>query len=360
VFLGFATSSAPAYPIYSNYSAFAQDEWRLTSRLGLSMGLRWEVNPAPGARSGNLPYTVRGDSLSTLVLAPQGTELWNTTWYNFAPRLGAAYILRKQGGWETVVRGGGGVFFDTGQQLGSIGYQGPGFSGLGSFGSLFGSPASFPVPPAQANPVIVNPPKAPYPTVFAFNPHLQLPFTLQWNASIQQALGKSQALTITYLGANARRLLQNRNLSVSKSNPSFSTVVFDGNGLTSDYNALELQFQRRLARGLQALASYTWSHSIDYGSQNGELPYLRGNSDFDVRHGFSAAFSYDLPNPSLNGFTRAVLGHWGLDDRFTARTGFPVTLNGASVLDPATAQFFRSGMYGAIQQWQGMSRRPGD
>jgi hypothetical protein len=59
-------------------------------------------------------------SPDTWTLAPQGTPLWQTTWYNFAPRLGAAYILRNTPGQETVVRGGGGVFFDTGQQLGSL------------------------------------------------------------------------------------------------------------------------------------------------------------------------------------------------------------------------------------------------
>jgi hypothetical protein len=309
------------------------------------MGLRWEVNPAPGAANGNLPYTAQGSSLSTLKLMPQGTPLWNTTWYNFAPRLGAAYVLRNNAGWETVLRGGAGVFFDTGQQLGSAGYQGAGFSAANSFGAFGGPPASFPVPPALANPIIVNPPQAPYsPAIFAFSPHLQLPFTLKWSASIQQALGKSQALTVTYLGANGRRLLEGKVVVVSPFNPNFGVVLFDGNGLTSDYNSLQAQFQRRFARGLQALASYTWSHSIDYGSQNGEFPYLRGNSDFDVRHNFSIALSYDLPNSFPNGIARAVLHGWGIDDRFTARTGFPVTLNGNSIFDPATGLFYHVGL----------------
>jgi hypothetical protein len=62
--------------------------------------------------------------------------------------------------------------------------------------------------------------------------------------------------------------------------------------------------------------------------------YQRGNCDFDVRHNLSAAFSYDLPNVGHNGFVNAVLHHWGLDDRFTARTAFPVTLSGNAT--PAT------------------------
>jgi Carboxypeptidase regulatory-like domain/TonB dependent receptor len=342
---GLAISFGPAFPVYTNFSAFAQDEWRLTPRLNLSMGLRWEVNPAPGAAKGNLPYTVQGNSLSALTLAPQGTPLWKTSWYNFAPRLGVAYVLRSAAGYETVVRGGGGVFFDTGQQLGSSGYSGDGFAaGPQLFGRLFGSPASFPLPPSQVNPVIVNPPVAPFNTIIAFPPHLQLPFTLQWNASLEQALGKSQTLTVSYVGANGRRLLEASQVNAHAFNPAFHTIVFDRNGLTSDYSALQVKFQRGLAHGLHALASYTWSHAIDYGSQDSSLPYRRGNSDFDVRHSFSSAFSYDLPNAFQNGFARAVLHHWGLDDRLTARTSFPVPLQGNLYTDLATGQQFFGGL----------------
>jgi len=343
---GSATSTAPAHPVYSNFSAFAQDEWRLSRRLNLSMGLRWEVNPAPGGAKANLPYTVQGSSLSTLTLAPQGTPLWKTTWFNFAPRLGLAYVLRDKTAWETVIRGGVGVFFDTGQQLGSFGYSGPGFSSHVSFGGLIGSSTSFPIPAAQANPAIINPPVLPFKSccVFFFSPHLQLPYTLQWNASIEQALGKSQALTISYVGANGRRLLRLTQISLSSINPNFGLSVLTDNGLTSDHNAMQVQYQRRLARGLQALASYTWAHTIDFGSRNTSFPYVRGNSDYDIRHNFSAALSYDLPNASRSAFARALLNHWGLDNRFTARTGFPVTLDGRTLTDPVTHQQFHAGL----------------
>jgi hypothetical protein len=346
VYLGFGQSNAPAFPDYTNFSAFVQDEWKLTRQLSLTMGLRWEVNPAPGAPQGNLPYTLLGNSVTSWTLAPEGTPLWRTSWYNFAPRLGVAYVLQNSTGWDTVVRGGFGVFFDSGQQQGSDGYQGVGFSAMTPFfGSLFGSPASFPVPPAQVTPPIVNPPVPPFnSSVFAFSPHLQLPYTLQWNASIEQSLGKSQALTISYVGATGRRLLEQSQIDASSFNPNLSTVFYTQNGLTSDYDALQVQYQRRLAKGFQALASYTWGHSIDYGSQNASLPYLRGDSDFDVRNNFSSAFSYDLPNAFQNRFARAVLHHWGIDDRFTARTGFPVTLQGAFSTDLATGQNYLSGL----------------
>ena len=97
-----------------------------------------------------------------MTLAPKGTPLWKTSSFNFAPRLGAAYVVRNSPRFETVLRGGGGVFFDTGRQAGSAGYTGPGLSALSLFGNYFGTSASFPAPLSQAGPPIVNPPVPPY------------------------------------------------------------------------------------------------------------------------------------------------------------------------------------------------------
>ena len=347
--LGVATAQAPSYPLYTNVSTFVEDEWKISQRLSLSMGLRWEVNPAPGAARGRLPYTVAGQSFSTLALAPQGTPLWKTPWYNFAPRLGVVYLVKSTPGWETVVRSGAGVFFDTAQQYGSNGYRGPGFSATTVFGSLVGSSGTFPQPANLVDPAIVNPPVPPYTTTYSYPTHLQLPYTLQWNASLQQALGKAQAVTISYVGANGRRLLEEDQFDISAVNSNFNNVLFERNGLASYYNSLQLQYQRRLSDGLQALASYTWSHSIDYGSQNATLPYLRASSDFDVRHSFSAAVSYDLPRPFGKRVAGALLNRWGLDDRFSVRTGFPVPLQGNVQTDQATGQQF----YGGLDQIPG-------
>src|SRR6266436_692658 len=63
----------------------------------------------------------------------------------------------------------------------------------------------------------------------------------------------------------------------------FPIVEFYPSGVTSDYQALQIEFQRHMSHGLQALAAYTWSHSIDYGSNDAANPLIRGNSDFDVR-----------------------------------------------------------------------------
>jgi len=344
------TVNGPAYPLYKNFSAFAQDEWKVSSRLNLSLGLRWDVNPPPGVTQGVRPYTIAFNSSdpNTWSLAPQGTALWKTAWYNIAPRLGAAYVLNNAAGRETVIRAGGGVFFDTGQQLGSYGFTGPGFVENGALSDPNqGTGLAFPQLP-QILP-IVNPVAPPYTSKpYGYPTHLQMPYTLQWNGSIEQALGGSQVLTISYVGSHAARLLRqnkvpapnNPNFDPQNFNPQFG--IFD-NGLTTDYHSGQIQFRRRLNRGLTALGSYTFSHCIDYGSQNYLFGYRRGSCDFDVRHNFSAAFSYDVPNIGSHGFAGVLLQHWGLDDWFTARSGFPVSLlGGGNYLDPATGKLLPS------------------
>ncbi|HYY72208.1 MAG TPA: carboxypeptidase regulatory-like domain-containing protein [Candidatus Bathyarchaeia archaeon] len=355
-------AASPAYPLYQNFSAFGQDEWKVTPRLTLSMGLRWEVNPPPGVTQGLMPYTAQGLSdYNTAYAAPQGTPLYHTTWFNFAPRLGAAYVLRSAPGWETVLRAGGGVFYDTGNQNGSAGFFNVGFGSS----DILPSGAAFPVnvatdinpntgqpgldnpinqpcnnnaPPSPSNPS----PCPPY-SLTAFYPHLQLPYTWQWNASMEQELGQSQVLAVRFVGSHASRLIQNEAVNVSgnpnvtppiPANPSLNGLNLVFNNLTADYDSLQAQFTRRLSRGLTSIVSYTWSHCIDYGSYNYSLAAQRGNCAFDVRHNLSAAFSYDLPNVGHSGLVRALVGHWGIDNRFTARTGFPIDLNGNGALLP--------------------------
>jgi hypothetical protein len=168
---------------------------------------------------------------------------------------------------------------------------------------------------------------------------LQLPYTLQWNVSVEQALGRAQSFTLGYVGSNGRRLLELLPYSLAGLNPNFTTVERYQNGLTSSYNALQLQYKRTLSRGLQVLAGYTWSHALDLESQDAFFePYQRGNSDFDVRNNFTAAVSYDLPKDAGSHFTSALIRGWGTDLRLTARSGFPVTLYGNSIVDPVTGQ----------------------
>jgi Carboxypeptidase regulatory-like domain len=322
-----------AAPVFNEFSSFVQDEWQISQNLHLSGGIRWEINPPPTEAHGHDAYTALGSlsDPSSLQLAPEGTPLWKTTWYNFAPRLGLAWTAHHSVGWETVLRSGGGVFFDTDNQLATNGY-----AGIGFLASQFLFGASVPV---SATELQFSPSAAaPYTSapVYAFPSHLQLPYALEWNASLEQALGKSQAVTISYVASNGRRLLQQQNLSLSSVNSNFGTVIFVPNGVTSNYQALQVQFQRSISHGVQALGSYTWSHSLDYGSTDSAQPLTRGNSDFDVRNSLQAGLSWDLPGLRGNRILRAAGSDWGLDGRFIVRTSFPITLEGNYLTDPAT------------------------
>jgi hypothetical protein len=330
------SKSIGATPLFNEFSLFVQDEWRVGRNVHLSLGLRSEINPPPGVEDGQLPYTLLGNIAqpNSLSLAPQGTPLWKTTWFNFAPRLGLAWTAHDNPGWETVVRVGGGVFFDTDNEEATDGYYGPGFSATNFF-----SGSSLPVTPSQLD---FSPSTAPpYLEVYAFPKHLQLPYTLEWNVALEQAFSKGQSFTLSYVGSNGRRLIQQQELQVSQINPDFNYIFYIANGVTSNYQALQLRFQRTVAKGIQALASYTWSHSIDFGSNGSSLPLTRGNSDFDVRNNFQSGLSWELPG-TQRAIAAAIVNHWGLDARILARSGFPVNLEGNQLINPANGSTFYS------------------
>ena len=175
--------------------------------------------------------------------------------------------------------------------------------------------------------------------MFAYDPDLKLPYTLQWNIALEQTLGPYQVLSASYVGAAGRRLLRQEQLGSTiftvSGNPLFNAVsrVFITKNLgVSDYHALQLHFRRRLVRRLSGLASYTWAHSMNTGS-NDALQLVpgvvadpkvdRGPSDFDIRHSFNGAVSYDLPTPPST-LGRWIFGGWSIDSIVTARSASPV------------------------------------
>ena len=145
-----------ATPIFEQFAAFAQDEWHASPFLTLSLGLRWELSLPPSGANGQDAYTISGDlsEPATLGLSPRGTSLWQTPWLNFAPRLGVAWQSRNRQGWETVLRSGGGVFFDSDNQVAGSGFSGAGFEAVTNY---FGAP--LPLSPQQINiPIGIAPP----------------------------------------------------------------------------------------------------------------------------------------------------------------------------------------------------------
>jgi hypothetical protein len=311
---------------YTNFSAYGQDTWKISRRLTFTYGMRWEVNPPPTGRNGLGLFTVQNvDNLAALSLAPPGTPLYETTYDNFAPRLGVAYQLSQRPGRETVLRGGIGVFYDL-----RSGLEGNAPTAFPYSRSKFLFNVPFPIDPTVAAPppFRTSPPVA---SIYVSDPKIELPRTYQWNAAAEQALGTNQVISVSYVGAAGRRLLrQERPLNP---NPNFQMVNIQRSIGTSDYHAMQVEFQRRLSRGLQALLSYTWSHSIDDASSETtlfapdnriSLRQERGSSDFDVRHSFAAAATYNLTPPDLGAVGNAFFRNWAVDAIYRARTATPV------------------------------------
>jgi hypothetical protein len=147
--------------------------------------------------------------------------------------------------------------------------------------------------------------------LFGFDPNLNAPYALEWNVALEQSLGKAQTLSLSYIGASDRRLLETESITNPNANYYQATLVANTGTLT--YDALQAQFRRALTNGLQALVSYTWSHAIDDGSYgayaNGSFANVnsnRGSSDYDLRHVFSAALTYQLPGLRGNTFARDI------------------------------------------------------
>ena len=331
-------------PVFNEFSAFVQDEWCLLPTLNISTGIRWEVNPPPTAGDGKMAYTALGDPSrpATLTLAPRGTSLWKTSWYNFAPRLGLTWKAHSQPSHETVLRAGAGVFFDTGNQMAALGFSGLGFR-------AYVDPTNVVLPISSSLLNFSTDVTPPYNTgvVYVYPQHLQLPYTLQWNVSMDQSIGLSQVLSLSYVAAEGRRLLQQRQSFVSAINPLFNQIYYFPNGVSSNYQALQVKYQRSVAHGLQALASYTWSHSLDYGSTNASYPFTYGNSDFDLRHNLQAGFSWDLPQSRQHSPIDAIVQGWGIDSRIIVRTAFPITLTGNALTDPAGGRYYSGVNYDA-------------
>jgi Carboxypeptidase regulatory-like domain/TonB dependent receptor-like, beta-barrel len=318
-------------PLLTNLSLYGQDTWKISPRLTVTYGLRWEVNPPPSEQTGNDQFAVTGlDNPSTLALASRGTRIYETTYDNFAPRIGGAYRLFQHPGRETMVRGGFGIFYDLG--------NGQAMSAFGNgFPYSFSKPTltnvDFPLTAALAAPPALDLNLRPIGLIYAFSPKLKLPRIYQLNFAIEQSLGSNQTVSATYLGAIGRRLLRGELLI--NPNPTFARVNVTTNAATSDYHAMQLQFQRRLSKGWQALVSYTWSHSLDIASNDSTFstpgskldPQLdRAASDFDMRHALSGAVSYNIPTPKVGRVGKSILGNWSVDTIFTARSATPVNI----------------------------------
>jgi hypothetical protein len=304
-------------------SLYAQDTWRVKPRLTLTYGLRWELNPAPSPRHGTLLASwTNVDNPASLALAPFGTPVYGTTYGNVAPRVGIALKLDQSG--TAVLRAGWGIYYDLGTgAAASIGAHFPNSS------DKFTTNLAFPVSDPSAY-IPPNSPAPPYGLVQAMDPNLKLPQSYQWNVALEKSFA-GQVVSATYVGQAGRELL--RNEAIYKPNANFANAFqVNVNSARSNYTALQLQYRRPLSHGVQLLANYTFSHSLDNASDDviGSTPGVilsaandYASSQFDVRHSFSSALSFNLPAAGKNVLVSTITKDWSLQSVIVARSGFP-------------------------------------
>ncbi len=333
LFAGNVRANRNSKLIFNNVGVFAQDTWRLNHRLTLTYGLRWDIDVSPSTSNGpNLLAVSNFNDLSQLSLAPTGTPIFNTRYSNIAPRVGMAYQIFAKQNWQAVVRGGFGLFFDLATQE-----VGRAVFGTYPFSAIKTVSGTFPLSSASATPPDISVSQLPSGNLFAVDPDLDLPRVYEWNLALEQSLGFKQAISISYIGSAGRRLIGTE--FVIKPNANFGGASLVGNRGISDYDALQVQFQRQLYKNVQALASYSLAHSIDTASASSNLlpanafsrqlgsDLNRGPSDFDARHAFAAGVTYEIPTMNKNPLVKAMLRGWSLQNVFQARSALPVDAN---------------------------------
>jgi Ca-activated chloride channel homolog len=310
-------------PVFNNFSAYAQDEWRPTSRITLTYGLRWELGmaPAPSAQA-NARAINQIEDPASIALAPEGTRLWRTTYGNFAPRVGLAYQPLNDD--RFLIRSFFGIRYDLGNGAAGDAYADsyPALNGQ----SQYNVPFSF-VAPAPSNTTNITVPFS------ALDPNLKLPYLIEWSASVQHTLGRAQSITAIYLGNTGKRLLLSNTLL--NQNPSFEFLRLTNNEGSSSYHAFQLQVERRFSGQFGAMVSYTLGKSTDNVAQDSAARALfrsvnikdeRGPSDFDVRHTLTGYLSYEPRALFTSGFRNVLTRHWTVDGVFHIRSAAPVNV----------------------------------
>lgn len=362
--LGYATAINHDYtlnwPGQRGYElgTFFADDWRITRRLTLNLGLRWDYF-SPYSEVANRWANFNVQTAKIDVAGRNGVDQnagIRPYYPNFGPRFGFAY----QAGEHTVLRGGFGLFYNpTGSEGGS----------LRLFRQLpFGLTVA--ISPGDVTPgTRVQDGFAPLPTInfsladnptgamFAVDQAFRPSYAQQFNFGVEHEIAPLQMVVkATALGNLGRHLYNTYNLNQAVPgptalntrrpyfgiNPSLSDVnYFATNGLSS-YYALQLSVNKRLSHGLSALLGYTWSHAIDNvplefgggaaGPQPQDPRYLnveRGNSNIDLRHRLTLSYIWELPVGKgralldRGGILNFVLGGWQTNGILTIQSGLP-------------------------------------
>jgi Carboxypeptidase regulatory-like domain/TonB-dependent Receptor Plug Domain len=355
---------------------FVLDDWRVSRRLTVNLGMRWDYLTAPSEEHGRQSnFDIISGALR--VASGSGDSLVNNNSHNFGPRAGFAYDLGGDG--KTVVRGGYGIFYflDRGGISNQLA-QNPPFSGVSQYnftdgyritlsgqgplgagitGGLDPTQSTGSLPLGNFNNLnLLHPQNV---NVVADLPNNKTSSVQQWNFQVQREVANNTLASIAYVGAAGHHLVDYYNMNDQLYGRASGTRLFSGLGNViveeargnSIYNALEAELTRRFSKGLQFTASYTFSRGIDdgagaFGSFNTGYPenfrnigLERGLSDQDVRNRFVFSSLYQLPfghgrryGSNMNRAEDLIVGGWQLNGILTIQSGLPFNLltNGGS------------------------------
>ncbi|WP_245781763.1 TonB-dependent receptor [Granulicella pectinivorans] len=334
---------------------FIQDNWQLTQKLTLQLGLRYELPQA--AYSLNGVGRILDPTWTSLYPAAGGTNPLTATKYpgfkfsqtdktNISPRLGFAYrVLDK-----TTIRGGGGIYYNANQMnsytLSSTNY--PYSANITNSNCLPNGTSCTALKFTLDNPQIpaltaFGLASNPY-SAFTVDNHLPTQRMYQWNLDIGQEVWKNGGFELQYLGSHSIHLDESYYpnqpapstafSNANRPNPNIGNIRVIHNDATAFYNGFTAILRQRLYHGLTANLSYTWSHALDEGDSSndggtamwqGHLKLDYGNSGYDIRNRFVGVFTYALPTlDHKNIVLRETLGGWQANAIVDLRTGAPI------------------------------------
>ncbi len=317
---------------------FGQDNYKLLPNLTLELGYRFEWNTTPTERHNRFVAFNPATSSLRQVGTPGFSQLYPDN-YNHQPRLGFAWDVFSNA--RTVLRAGYGIFYDQ-PVTNSV-------TGLAS-NPPFTSRVQINNPPSFGNPFLGTPAGAGALSPASICTCFQNSYVQNWNLNIQQEVTPTIGVMVGYVGSKGTHLRASRNINqpINGVRPFPTITLIDGTTRSgnvinevasfgnSNYNALWITANKRMARGLQFNASYMWSKSLDYNSRNTQGIVMQnsynprdnyGLSDFDARHHFGMHYVYDLPFKGSKGIlpARFVEG-WELSGVLSAQSGNPVTI----------------------------------
>ncbi len=330
---------------------FVQDTWKVSATLTLTLGLRYDYFGCyPGCEVADRMSYFRPDLGGPFNVGssqiPWGSGI-SPDRNNFGPRIGVAYRL----GARTVLRSGYGLMYSPDPGL-TLGDGNPPFSGAVAFnndqGNFQGARRT-----AQG---FDHPAGVVFPTLGAAltgqDAAMRTPYVSQWNFNVEHELPAQILLTAGYVGTSGKKLLLEPNLNQPRPGagavaarrpfPLYSDITWNEGPNSSIYNSLQLSAEKRLAHGVQFVASYTWAHGMDSGGFVGgrqdfqNLQAEHGNSDTDVRHRFILSGFWQLPFGRGRAFGRTmprsldmIAGGWQLNTIASFYTGLPLTPSSA-------------------------------